>query len=467
MRAALLAASLATLTVLTALAGCTGNAPPAAAPEPTSQAPAPAPLPALEAPTIRADLTLGPGDGEPNIAIAPDGTIYVTPVSQLYRSTDGGKTFKDLGTDRTDGHGDGDTLVTPDGTLHWLGLFGRNNEAIPYQRSTDQGDHFSTSVDLSAKGSSPGTGSDREWLALGADGAVGASWRDGDQGGIVAFRVSHDVGLSWDQRRTMMPDALGGPLAGGLAPHEWMEAAVTFGSDATGTGMQGTTSDLMLAHTWDDGQTWNLTHVVTPDQSAQVGLVGFPVSIFPVTAVDANGTVYIAFAADAHATPATTPKPAARSGVYLSVSHDGGRTFTTPKLLSDPAHAALMPAIAAGAAGRIAIAWYENEHGIPSENLPDEWDTKLWESSDADAGAAHAVLAQLNGAPNHIGAVCTGGSGCLVSDRCLLDYFEVALDGQGLPQVAWASCDVGTGVGVAAVATAVHFGGVERGTPLR
>ncbi|HUR62268.1 MAG TPA: sialidase family protein [Candidatus Thermoplasmatota archaeon] len=52
----------------------------------------------LKSPVALPELKLGFGAGEPNIAIAPDGTIYVTPVDHVYRSKDGGKTFQGGGT---------------------------------------------------------------------------------------------------------------------------------------------------------------------------------------------------------------------------------------------------------------------------------------------------------------------------------------------------------------------------------
>src|SRR5690242_11961919 len=85
--------------------------------------PTPRALPtSLSTPTPSLPTLLGAGYGEPNIAIAPDGTIYVTPIDHLYRSADGGKTFNDLGTGRTSGHGDGDIAIDSTGRLHWLGL---------------------------------------------------------------------------------------------------------------------------------------------------------------------------------------------------------------------------------------------------------------------------------------------------------------------------------------------------------
>ncbi|HUR64244.1 MAG TPA: sialidase family protein [Candidatus Thermoplasmatota archaeon] len=441
----------------------------------------------LRAPVALPSLRLGGGSGEPNIAVAPDGTIYVTPIDHVYRSTDGGATFKAIGTPGcafpfglrgtpcppgqedtiagTDGHGDGDIAVDATGRLHWLGLFGKG--AIPYQSSADQGATFTESVDLSDKtpANNNGTGSDREWLdARGT--TLYASWRDSSHGGIIAARTSLDGGATWGELRKMADDAVGGPLVHGPVPGQVFEAMTTFAADPLPA--EGKGAAIALARSFDNGTTWDLKTVLVPPQSAQFGLVGFPTSIFPVAAADDAGNLYVAFSADQRLLPTSVPKPAARLGVFLTASGDLGQTWTRPVLVSDPAHAAIMPFVVAGASGRAAVAWYENTAGLPNDALPDLWNVKLWESITANQPQPVGVTVQLNGLPNHVGSVCTSGTGCIAGgDRSLLDFFEVALTPAGHPVVAWASSAGGTAVGVAAQGTDIYFGGVKDGTPLR
>jgi hypothetical protein len=437
-------------------AGCTSGPatvadPPASGPEPGAEAA----LPALVVPRVLPPVRLGPGSGEPNIAVAPDGTIYVIPIDHIYRSRDGGSTWQDLGTQKTQGHGDGDLAIDATGRLHWLGLFAPD-APIPYQQSDDQGERFTRPLDLSN-----GTGADREWLDARPDGTLYASWRDSDDGGIIATRTSRDAGATWGPRVTMADDAVGGPIVHGPRPGEVYEAYTTFASSPAGGG-----SAIWIARSSDHGASWDSVRVAEPAQSVGVGLIGFPTSIFPVVAVDANGTLYLVFSADQRVVPQAVPKPAARFGVFLTVSHDRGSTWSAPRLLSDPGHAAVMPFIAAGAPGRIAVAWYENVAGLPHETLPDLWHVKLHESVAADRPDPDGVTVQLTTEPNHIGPVCTSGTGCLAGDRSLLDFFEVAITPAGQPVVAWASSVGGTGFGVAVQGTDTWFGTVE-GTPLR
>lgn len=484
-----LPAALAAVALLL-LAGCSSPPSAAPAPGPTTGAPAPHLLPdTLAAPTRMPPVQLGAGAGEPNIAVDGNGTIYVTPVDHLYRSRDGGRSFEAVGEPgcifpyglggtpcppgksdtiaQTDGHGDGDIAVDATGRLHWLGLFG-DSGAIPYQSSDDGGATWSKGLDLSSKTGkkTDGTGSDREWLDARPEGILYASWRDSDDNGIIAARTSFDGGRTWANRTTMAPDAVGGPIVHGPVPGQVYEALTTFPS-GTLPGESGG-SAILLARSSDHGAHWDTVPVVVPPQSAQFGLVGFPTSIFPVAAVDGNGTVYVVFSADQRLLPQTVPKPAARYGVFLTSSSDLGLHWTQPVLLSNPDHAAVMPFIAAGAKGRAAVTWYESTAGVPSDNLPDAWNVMLWESITADTAAPKGELLQLNDLPNHIGSVCTAGTGCLAGgDRSLLDYFEVALQPNGQPIVTWASSAAGTAIGVAAQDTTIWVGGVADGTPLR
>lgn len=412
------------------LAGCV-------APEPA----APAAVPEADAPQPLADTLvdvklhplalLGMGAGEPNIAAAPDGTLYVSAINDIYRSVDAGATWEAAAQD-LDGGGDGDLAIDPNGGLHWLGLSG-NEAPIPYQSSSDMGETWTDAIDLSND-----TGSDREWIDGRQDEpTLYAAWRDNDEGGIVAFRSSFDAGATWQPRATIGKDAVGGPIVHGPVPGQVYQAQATF-ETATGAA----DASIQLARSADHGATWEIIPVVVPAQSLQAGLIGFPFSIFPVVAADAAGTLYLVYAVDQGLLPGA-PKPLARFGVYMQVSEDEGATWTQPRLLSSPDHAAIMPFVDAGAPGRVAIVWYENTLGMPHDNLPDVWNVNLLELIRADTDEPEGKLVQLNEAPVHVGSVCTSGTGCLVTggDRSLLDFLEVVIGPNGQPAVAWASTE--------------------------
>ena len=419
----------------------------------------------LATPTTFPNVNLGSGAGEPNIAVGPDGTVYVSdPSIGIWRSDDGGRTFTKAAARGITGGGDGDIVIDAAGCIHWLGLFGQDGSGdaapIPYHRSCDSGATFTDGVDLS-----DGSGSDREWIGISRHGPIYASWRGGnDTRSVISVTTSFDGGATWSGLVDMADDAVGGPIVAGPVAGQVFEAMTTF-SDIPGMGEQ--QAAVELARSFDHGRTWDLVPVITPAQSAQVGLIGFPTSIFPVAAVDDAQNLYVVFAADQRALPQVTPKPTARFSVYLMVSQDLGQTWGEPRLLSDPDKAALMPWAAAGADGRLAVTWYENTYGLPPDFLPDLWNVKLWQTVDATNPEGSSVTIQLNDQPNHIGAVCTAGTGCLAGDRSLLDFFEVALTADGLPVAVWSYSVAGTGVGLAAQGVDRYVGGVASGTRLR
>lgn len=442
-----------TLTFLL-LAGCLGqeSVTPAAT---TDEAPPRVLSDELVEPTLLPLAFLGMGAGEPNVATALDGTVYVSAINDVYRSDDGGATWELAHAD-LDGGGDGDLVIDPNGSLHWLGLFG-DAGPIPYVRSSDRGDSWTDPLDLSNE-----TGSDREWMDGRTDEpTLYAAWRDTDEGGIIAFRSSFDGGVTWNERVTMSDDAIGGPIAHGPVPGQVYQAQATFESDTLASD-----AGIRLARSADHGATWEIVPVATPAQSVQFGLIGFPFSIFPALAVDDAGTLYLAYAVDQGMIPGA-PKTLARFGVYLTTSKDQGDTWSEPRLLSSPDRAAIMPWVAAGAQGRIAVVWYENTYGMPHDNLPDLWHVQLVEMLDADTDAPQEARVQLTDEPNHVGSICTSGTGCLLTagDRSVLDFMEVAIKPDGNPVVTWASTEhpqQGTIGNVRIMAR-----GVESGTPLR
>jgi hypothetical protein len=213
----------------------------------------------------------------------------------------------------------------------------------------------------------------------------------------------------------------------------------------------------------DFGATWDMKTVASMPSSS----TSCASSIFPVTAVDTAGTIYVVWSAS-NGLVAPTFKETDPNAVYLSYSTDQGDTWSKPLIVSDPTKDGRLPWIVAGKPGRVAISWYESTHDVPGEYVPDEWNVKLWETVTADSTAPQGLTSTLNTNPNHLGAICTGGIGCTTNgDRSLLDFFEITLNGAGQPVATWMSSTLGTGLGTAVQGPDVHFGGISTGTPFR
>lgn len=394
--------------------------------------------PELVAPTFLAPIDLGSVTlgAEPSVAVAPDGTVYVTTPLALWRSDDGGKTYAALGKPfcpqglpacpgleesdpgLVDG-GDASLAVTKDGTVHWAGLGG----GIPYQRSTDKGETWSDDMDVS-----DGTGSDREWIVVDADDRVHAQWRGADDDGASIFiRRSDDAGLTWGNVTRVAEDGRQGPVAVDPTNTSVMLLPHTFDGR------------LFVARSADGGATWT---------DLEVRPVNGRPFIFPIATFDANGTAYFVWSEDPDAPQQDLVlieggRVVSIPTAYMVVSHDQGLTWGEPVSLSTPGVPALFPWIAAGDAGRVVVAWYEGQRPIPSNRVPNLFDVKVAMSVTADMPEPEFLVTQVNDEPVHVGAFCTEGLACTLTggDRSMLDFFEVRILPDGSPVLAWAGDD--------------------------
>ncbi len=154
--------------------------------------------------------------------------------------------------------------------------------------------------------------------------------------------------------------------------------------------------------------------------------------------------------------------------VYLSVSKDRGVTWSAPRMVSPPDKAALMPAIVAGDAGALALAWYESALPLPSGAAPTLWNVAFAQSAEADVPQGKFVEGHASPDPVHVGSICTSGLFCLAGgDRSRGDFFEMTLDGRGMPVIAWIKDSTTQPVGAAAEYGTVMVSVAASGTPLR
>lgn len=150
-------------------------------------------------------------------------------------------------------------------------------------------------------------------------------------------------------------------------------------------------------------------------------------------ATDAAGTVYFTWSDS--------------KSSYLDVSHDGGKTWSPPTQLNAPGTAAVYPTVAGGTAGRVDVAWYGTDRAGDSN------DNKVMGASGAADGAAWAVyLAHSTDSGQtftteqatstiHRGYLCTHGSSCNSDgSRNLLDDFGLAISpSTGLDSIGYTS----------------------------
>ncbi|HEU0132573.1 MAG TPA: hypothetical protein VFQ85_16430 [Mycobacteriales bacterium] len=229
--------------------------------------------------------------------------------------------------------------------------------------------------------------------------------------------------------------------------------------NAQGAGAYNHVDTIYLGKSTDGGLTWTDTKVygVDPASHRELNL------LFPVVDVDKAGNVYVAWSDGFK--------------VEYAVSTDHGTTFSKPYQVNhgnrgldpvtgaekpDPGAADLFPWIAAGADGLLDVVWYHGFGGAPTSNLNyrdpgdanTKWTVAFAQLGDADRSVGGVTVpteltySEAVTPPVHKGDICQNGTFCSLvpvpgapfstGDRSLLDFFEVAIDGEGRANIALA-----------------------------
>jgi hypothetical protein len=157
-------------------------------------------------------------------------------------------------------------------------------------------------------------------------------------------------------------------------------------------------------------------------------------NLFPVCKVASDGTVYVTYSDGGDA-------------IYIAHSFDQGRTWAPPARVSDmgPGGAALFPWIETGdRPGTLAIVWYgasaaDSEDGKGGNTDNANWKVYFAQTLNATSSAPTILQAAasdhvIHGSNISLAGFTTGTS----PNRNLADFFQVAIDPQGMALIAWA-----------------------------
>jgi len=222
---------------------------------------------------------------------------------------------------------------------------GSHGGEILFARSDDGGRTFAAPLNLSRSKGGDGKGRiDRDiWhngsfdLVAGPDGAVHAAWTE--YGGALWHSRSVDGGRSFSPPRRVA----GGDRVPARGP------ALAVGRDGTlllaWTVGDDPGADIRLATSRDGGATFGAPRVVGPSRGW---------SDAPKLAVDQRGVVHLVYAE-------SPDGPAGLAHVRYARSPDGGRTFAAPRAISAPmpggAMGASYPSLALDARGNVVVTW--------------------------------------------------------------------------------------------------------------
>lgn len=374
------------------------------------------------------------GNSEPEILIAGDGTMGIVGLGWLINGTSlwtgpfgSTPTFQGVidaalqhPGKRVFGGGDADVDMGSTGTLHASTLIFLVNpvltkaqigvsaitcpNAIPNFKASNC---TSQIIDT--------TQSDRQWIT--SDGpSVFISYHDSGHSSLIHVQRSGDDGFSW--RRVGDPVVGQGPATGEATFNNIQGPIVAdsfshnvydiYAAGETGI-LKAKTGDfdhIFVSRSTDSGQSWTAAlvfHAATP----------VPLdNVFPTLAVDpTNGKLYAAWS-DAHT-------------VSFSASTDGGVTWSAPVAvnLGPGANTAVFPWIAAHN-GTVDLVYY----GTTAASKDDPaavWNVYLAQTTNDGASFQQSMVSNT---PNHVGVICTNGTGCAPGTRNLLDLFKVAID---------------------------------------
>jgi hypothetical protein len=157
-------------------------------------------------------------------------------------------------------------------------------------------------------------------------------------------------------------------------------------------------------------------------------------NLFPVCKVASDGTVYVAYSDGGDA-------------IYVSHSFDQGRTWAPPVRVSEmgAGGVALFPWMETGERpGTLAIAWYgataaDSEGGVGGNSDNANWKVYFAQTLNATSTAPTILQAVasdhvIHGSNISLAGFTTGAS----PNRNLADFFQLAIDPQGLALIAWA-----------------------------
>lgn len=431
---------------------------------------------------------------EPNIAVAPDGTIWITAVAGsqerpnheegaawLWRSTDGGATFETLrapvrdtplgtlpATRRPFGSSDADVVTSPDGWVYYSDWWNWGAPVVPpagipaalpvsptnrygsylVEASNDGGETWArqsvTTLDTFG-------GMDRQWLVAGENGWVGlfyayfhgANPTRADQApdalegrSSIQAVYSRDHGATWTSPATVVEadasafNQIGHPR---LTQEGllWMPHAYTQQTNGYWTDP----SEVRVARSTDMGATWDVVKVADVPG-------GFD-NLWAVQGdSEPDGTMHVAWAA----------REGERQAVYLSTSRDNGTTWSEPLALRAEG-TNFLPWVAAKA-GEVAVSWYGGDvTGDPLE-APDD---TPWQLYVARVQEELVAMGPASAEPVKLGPMCAKGGAC-PAERELLDYSGIAYGPDGALHLSYAVSREVNGVKAGLVTYAASLG---------
>jgi hypothetical protein len=192
-------------------------------------------------------------------------------------------------------------------------------------------------------------------------------------------------------------------------------------------------------------------------------------SHWPAIDVDPKGNVYVAWDESGNGSRA--------AGIWYSYSTDGGRTWAKPTRVDPDDRTDIWPWIAVGEPGKVAVAWFGNDHPLPDNDAEhagpsDPWNVYIAQTQTGlgclGSTSAGFRIARATPEPFHVGTICMGGTICQAElvDRRLGDYFTIDIDTTGAVVAAYSDTRQGGAVSLPAFVRQVGGPTFLKGPPI-
>jgi hypothetical protein len=373
-------------------------------------------LPAL-VPTIPSvPVTAGTVGNEPIVAIAPDGTLYISALQHMYRSLNGGATWAPIvgppEAQQLNLNSDSSISVDPGGRLYFTFDY-------PYAGTTavctsdDKGDTWSCNPAVV-----PG-GTDRMWVVAPSTSTAYEVTNEGLY--ETAFLASTDRGTTW------IPKAIGsgvlepqsGPLLQRNCSKKVIQPIKVYGTSP---------SDVpeLKVYVYDPDTTGAVLSDVRP-----TGLA-LPTAL-PAASFSQDGVLYVC-SEEANA--------AGGRQVVVARSADEGTTWTKlPPIPATTTGTATFSWVAAGEPGHIGVLYYyTSDNGDPG-TLTSNWSAVWAESFNGNTANPNWTVTTVEN-PVRTGPICVAAD-CMGSKRFAGDFINAIIDPTGAAHLTWMRHDGG------------------------
>jgi hypothetical protein len=377
---------------------------------------------ALLAPVLSlraAPVTVGTSGNEPVIAAAPDGTLYVSALQHIYRSTNSGASWTKLPgpiyASSLNLASDSSMSVDPGNRLYFTFDY-------PYAGTTavctsdDKGDTFACNPAVV-----PG-GTDRMWVLAPT---TSTAYEVTNQGLYeTAFLVSNDRGQTFTPKAVAsgLLEPQSGPLLQRNCSNKVLQPIKVYGT---------TPDDVpeVKIYVYDPA---SVAAVIS-----DVRGTGLPLpTALPSGALSLDGALYVA---------SEEPNPAGGKQAVLARSFDEGVSWTKlPAIPTTSTGTATFTWVAAGAPGHVGVIYYYTpQNGDPGALTNATWSTMWAESYNADSANPTWTVTTVE-QTIHIGALCIAAD-CTGTNRFAGDFINAIIDANGAAHLSWMKRENGTG----------------------